>query len=148
MTRKLSDRQVIADRVVHFYLNIADRNKYRTVKHFEEEGEKRRTIYNILKRYDTTKTSTFRPHTGHPSVLITPEKFKKVKRLLTNKNKSLRQVAKESGLKYNRVIAIKKKAGIKTKKCRKVPKYKNDQAKRAKTNCRKIYRVFKESSDS
>ena len=43
---KLSDRQDIADRVLHFYLNIADRNKYLTVKHFGEVGEKRRTLYN------------------------------------------------------------------------------------------------------
>ena len=32
--------QYIADRVLHFYLNITDRKQYQTEKHFEKVGEK------------------------------------------------------------------------------------------------------------
>jgi hypothetical protein len=63
---KVSERQAIADRVVHFYAEISGCNKYRTVKHFEEEGLKRRTLYGIIQRYETRGTSMFRPKTGHP----------------------------------------------------------------------------------
>ena len=59
-------RQVIADRVVHFYANIANSIKGITMKHFVEEGVMRNTIYEMFRRYEKTKNPTFYPKSGSP----------------------------------------------------------------------------------
>ena len=59
---------------------------------------------------------------------------------MLNKNTSVRRVANRAGIHWTTVQNVKKKYGIKTNKCIKVPKYVENQEKRAKTNCRKLYR--------
>ena len=49
---KVTERQLIAKRVVHFDLHYSGLNKVETIKHFVQEGEKRNTIYRILRRYE------------------------------------------------------------------------------------------------
>lgn len=137
---RLSERQLIANRVVQFYTEISSRDRRKTVAHFEAEGLKRRTLNRIIQRYESTGTSTFRPKPGRTPRLVDKNKFKKVQKLLENRDNSLRDVAKAVGLKLNRVFYVKKKLGIKSGICQRVPKYTGDQEIRAKRNCRKIYR--------
>ena len=69
---RLSERQVIANHVVHFYINIANRNMVRTVRHFVSEGENGRIKYNTFSRYQPSKSYTLRSHSGQKSRFVTP----------------------------------------------------------------------------
>ena len=66
--------------------------------------------------------------------------IQKVKTLLINTNLSERLVTAKAETNRNTVRRIKTKCTIKTRKCQTVPKYNESQQKRAKTNCRKVYR--------
>ena len=79
MTRQ--EHEYTASRVVQYYENVADRNKIVTVCHFIEEGIPRRTIYNILKRYEESHSIEFKKIPGRPAVLSSPEKVIRVKRV-------------------------------------------------------------------
>ena len=137
----LAERQHLAKRVVHFYENIANRQTHPTVQHFVGEGYKQRALYYIIKRYLKKGSASFELKSGRRVTVSTPEIIRKVKRYLNHKRTSLSFVAKKVGVSVNTVFRIKKRIGLKTKKCRNVPKYTTGQARRAKTNCRKVYRL-------
>jgi len=59
---------------------------------------------------------------------------------MLNRNTSVRKVAPRVGMYWTIVQKVKKSCKIKTIKCMKISKYNESQAKRAKTNCRKLYR--------
>ena len=90
---RVLERQLIANRVVHFYSEIANYNKVETVNHFIKEGLKRRTIYDILKRFETYRTSDFKKKTGRKSVKTTRAMKNRIVKLLTNSNWSERKIA-------------------------------------------------------
>jgi hypothetical protein len=46
------ERDIRAKRVVHFFENVTERDKKRTLNHFKEGGMPERSIYAILKRYE------------------------------------------------------------------------------------------------
>ena len=123
-----------------FYENIAQRPKFATVQHFIEEGYKRSGLYNIIDRYLKNGTTEFKAKSGRPVSLSTPENVRKVKRYLNNKRNCLSFAAKRIGVSKKNVQDMKKRIGLKTRKCITVPKYTQKQEKRAKTNCRKVYR--------
>ena len=137
----LAERQLLAKRVVHFFENKANRQTFQIVQHFVEEGYKQRALYNIIKRYGEKGSAVFEPKSGRRVTVSTPQNIRKVKRYLNNKRTSLPFVAKKVGMSVKTVFRIKNEIGLKTKKCRNVPKYTTGQAKRAKTNCRKVYRT-------
>ncbi len=68
---------------------------------------------------------------------------KKVKKLFeTEPNTSVRKADLRLNLKKSTLSDIKLKCGIKSAKCQLAPKYTENQLKRAKTNCRELYRNF------
>jgi hypothetical protein len=134
------ESQVIADRVVHFYANIANYKKAITVKHFVSEGIKQRRIYYILERYESTGSSKFKLKTGRKRTVATPQVIKKVIKYFKNSNMSVREVVGKLKKPKTTVHNIKQRNGIKSNKCTVVPKYTEKQKKLAKTNCRIIYR--------
>jgi hypothetical protein len=52
-----------------------------------------------------------------------------------------RKIGPQFGTNHTTVGNIKRRLGIKTRKCIEAPKYTPGQKKRAKTNCRKLYRA-------
>ena len=134
------ERQVLAQQVVHFYINFAKFDKLVTVLHFEKMGYQRRRLYKIIKRYEERGTTELRTSSGREYSVTNPKKITAIKRLLINKNRSIRDAAKIVGISKSRVGELKLELGIKSNKCQKTPKYVKNQKKRAKTNCRKIYR--------
>jgi transposase len=133
-------RQFICEKIVQFYENNANKSKKLTVDHFVAQGEKAKTVYSILQRYNTYGDISFRPKSGRPRTVSTTATMRKVKNKLVNKNSSEREVARKLGLKKSTVHDMKSQMGIKTRKCVLAPKYTNGQKRRAKKNCRKIYR--------
>ena len=134
-----SERQLIAHRVVHFYVNFANFNKLMTVRHFTAEGENRRTIYKILKRYETNGTALLKKSKGRNRTVGSQKVEKKIEHFLVKKGFSERETARQLGIPRPTVHKIKIRLRIKSNKSVEVPKHNENQKKRAKTNCRKVY---------
>ncbi len=67
---KVSERQVMAKRVLQFYKR---NGRKATFSHFTAEGEKKGTIYAIISRYLITGRTEFASKTGRPRSVATPE---------------------------------------------------------------------------
>ena len=50
--RPKSERESLQKRIVQFYLNFAKRQKNLTVNHFLNDKIPRRTIYNVITKYE------------------------------------------------------------------------------------------------
>ena len=138
MTRQ--EHEYTASRVVQYYENVADRNKIVTVRHFIEEGIPRRTIYNIIKRYEESHSIEFKKIPGRPAVLSSPEKVIRVKRVFeSDPCITVNQAAKKLKMSVANVSKIKvKKLGIRARTKKFAPKYIKDQKNRVKTGARHI----------
>ena len=112
------ERQVIADEIVKFYVRT---NRAETVRHFMAQGMKRRTIYDIIQRYERTGTSKYSVRS-----VATLKVTNQVKKMLLNANMSVRKVAKKLKISDSTVQNIKVRTGIKIRKCPTVPKYKRN----------------------
>lgn len=135
---RVIERQTIAKLVIQYYTQKAIFNKRKTVQHFREQGEKGNTIYSIIKRFEKTGSYEFRPKSGRKRRVSTPEMIRKVIKNMINTNRSVRQTAKKLNINRGTVQVIKKREGIRTEKCKTVPKMTELQQKTAKTNSRKI----------
>jgi len=89
---KVFEREVIAKRVVHFYLQYSDLNKIKTVKDFVQEGEKRDAMYRIPRGYEDHGSIDFLNKSGQTLSSATASKTKKVIKLCENTNASVRDV--------------------------------------------------------
>jgi len=107
---RVSERQAIADRIVQFYVEKANMNKFET--NTLRSRAIRDTLYSIIRRYESTGNSRFRPKTGRKVTVDTPEVVKKVMKALVNTNRSLREVANKLGISKSYVFDIKEKKGI------------------------------------
>ena len=67
MTR--SERENLQKRIVEFYLDIAGKQKKKTVNHFLREKVPRQTIYNIIRKYDESGRVGDKPRSGRPKKL-------------------------------------------------------------------------------
>ena len=57
-----SERESFQKQIVQLYLNVSDRKKNLTVNHFLNEKIPRRTMYNVITKYDESD------HIGDPVV--------------------------------------------------------------------------------
>lgn len=135
------ENQLFSNRVVHYYENCTDKNKINTVRHFVAEGKSKRTIYNVLSRYEANGTAEFRKIKGRPCVKMSPKKVKKVEKAFKrDPSISVRVAAKKLNMKKSTVSKIKvNKLGITARVKTKAPKYSDGQEARVKTGCRKVY---------
>lgn len=144
MARRMTknEAEALATRIVHFYENAGGRSVPSTSQHFMAEGIGRRTITTILKRCLARGTTKQRKRGGRRAKIATPKKVLEVERLLTNNpSTSKASGASKLGLKPSTFSFIKvEKLGIRAFTKKSAPKYVKDQKKRAKTNCRKIWR--------
>jgi hypothetical protein len=133
--------EVLAKRIVHYYENIAGRDRKKTRQHFVDENIRRTTINRILDRYEERGTIEFRKNCGRPRDVSTPKVLKAVKRIFDSDPEISERVAADKlGLDPTTLHRIKVKIlGIKAHVKETAPKYTEDQKRRAKTNCRKIY---------
>lgn len=134
--------EAFAKRIVHFYENFGNQDIAVTCNHFMTEGFLRNTICRIIKRYLTNGTTSWKLNSGRPPVKSTKKNVKLIKNMFTkNPNCSVRNAAQKLKLKKSTVSDIKvKKLGIKAYRKQTTPKYNSDQADRAKTKCRILYR--------
>jgi len=136
------EHQYFANRVFHYFENVAHRNKKMTADHFVSEGKRRDTIYRIIKRCEETGEVNFKSIPGPACVKMSPRKLAKVFR--KDPNISVRAAAQKLNMPKSTVSHMKvHKLGITARTRKKAPKYVRDQENRAKTGLRKIYKKNK-----
>jgi len=139
-----SEYELVAKRVVQYFEGNGMRKRNITSNHFMEEGFRRTTILRIINRYMATGKSGYNYYQHRPRSVSTPAIVKKVRKLL-EKNPSISMTDGSNKIGINRAsfFYIKKKIlGIDGFSKQKFPKYKNNQAKRARKACRVIHREY------
>jgi len=133
-------RDNVALRVVKFY-NLNNNDSSKTYKHFTEEKISKSTIKRILSRYRSTGTYATKSPSGRPMKQKNKIAMNKVKKLIQDRpNISIRKGSAKTKIpKSTFQWLAQKKLGFKTYKQQTVPKYINDQEKRAKKGCMKLY---------
>ena len=139
---KRSENEALFKRVISYFQNQALGSKITTVKHFQNEGIHRNTIYKMLKRFETTNSTSYRKLPGRSVKVATPKLIKTVSsQFQKDPSTSTYAVAKRFGASQPTVWRTKThKLGIKTYTKQSAPKYVKDQAQRAKSGCRRVYR--------
>lgn len=138
-----AEQELLSKRVVHYYENFANRRKSTTVLHFTREGYPRRTIYNVLQRFEARHESGFRMIPGRPTSIATPRVLRQLATIFKNKpSTSVREASQRLKVPKSTVQRMKKdilclRGFVKQK----APKYVKNQESRAKSGCRKIYRA-------
>ncbi len=140
MTR--SEREYLQKRVVQYYLNIADKNKSVTVYHFAQEKIPRRTIYNIIKKYEDYGHVGDKPRSGRPKKLCQGE-LTRLKRLVNYKTGvSLRRLSSKFRVGRQTIHNYMEEMNIKYYRKQRVPKYTDKQLQEVPTRARRLYRML------
>lgn len=137
-----SEGEALGNRVVQFFENQCGHNKVETRRHFMAEGIPRSTINDILARYEERGTVVYNPRSGRPRSKSTPKVVHDIAKLLkSNPNCSVRDGAGKKKVTKSTFQYIKKEIlGMKAYRKETVPKYSGDQAARAKSARRQLYR--------
>jgi len=119
LTRHLQHaRQLLADRIVHFFVNVANKDTKTTVRHFVIQEEiPRSTVHNILQRYKERGNSLNKIPPGRPVSQSTLALIEKVRMLFENDPYlSERAAAAKVGISKTYLRQIKVKLGIKPRR--------------------------------
>jgi transposase len=140
MTR--SEREHLAKRIVQHYVNISNRQKKITVNHFAQEQVPRRTIYDIIKKFEEFGIVGDRPRSGPPKKLST-QQLTQLKRLTDQKTGiSLRGLAPKFDVNFSTIGRNLKAIGIMYRKKKRAPKYTNKQLEEIPTRARRLCRTL------
>lgn len=130
-----------AKRIIQFFLNN-NQDRKSTIKHFEDEGCKKRTIQQVLKRYADTGKVEYSKNSGPQPSVLTAKQLKKIKNHYIRKpNTSERSTASKFKISKTSVVNAKKKLRIKSRKKVPGPKYVKDQKERAERSLRRLYKL-------
>ena len=133
---------MLAKRVVTFFKNESKEVLKHTVNHFKKENVPVITIYNIITRYRKHNSTNYLPKTGRPKK-ISDQELKTLVRLVDNKvGMSQHRLGRRFGVNQSTISRnLKKRTSVRVYKRRPTPKYiSEDQQKRAKSNCLKLYK--------
>ena len=140
MTR--SDREHLAKRIVQHYVTVAKKQKNITVNHFLAENIPRQTIYNIIRKYDTSDVVGDRPRSGRPRKISSGERTR-LKRLVNHKTGiSLRRIAHKFNVHRRTIQRELNDMGIEYRKKKRAPRYTEKQIQEAPTRARRLYRTL------
>lgn len=132
--------QFQADAICKFF---QDKNydKKLTLQHFKEQNIPARTIHKVIKRYVETGTSEYKQIPGRkPTVNTTSLQKRVLNKIKRNPSVSQRKLAVDLGTNQTAILRAEKKLGVKSKKKRKAPLYKEQQLPRIKIGAKKLYR--------
>ena len=139
MTR--GEREALSQRIVHFYLDSANNSVKTTVNYFIKQNIPRRTVYYILNKYLKYGITNDQPRKGLPVKLSNKTLEGIVKSVNNRCGISQRKIARRFKVHQSTVSHnLRKRTSILIRKRHTAPKMDSeDQEKRAKTNCRKLY---------
>jgi transposase len=143
--KRLSTAEVnqLAKAVVHYFENAGNQDTSLTCRHFTEQGANSKTVRRIIQRYLQEGRITHKPRGGKFATVSSRKVVQKVQKIFENNPRlSVRNAAQQVGIAKSTLSDIKVQSlGIVARKRKTAPKYSGDQAKRAKSGCRKIYRM-------
>jgi len=147
MTR--DEREALSQRICNFYCDSANKSVKTTVKYFVKQNIPQRTIYYILNKYLKYGITKDRPRSGRP-LKLSDKKLKQIVKSVNNRTGvSQRELAKDSHVHHSTISRnLRKRTSIRIRKRRTAPKMDSqDQDKRAKKNCGKLYRKLLRGCD-
>ena len=147
MALKKAESQMLAKRVVIFFKNESKEALKHTVNDFKKVTVPVRTIYNTITRYRKHNSTNYLPKTGRPKK-ISHQELKTLVRLIDNKvGVSQHRLGRRFGVNRSTISRnLKKRTSVRVYKRRSAPKYiSENQQKRAKSNCLKLYKKISPS---
>jgi transposase len=131
----VNEREALRKRVQNA---ISQMKKSEIVKHFVAEGIARSTIYDTIKRVESSLPLKDRKKTGRPSSW-TGARRTKLKRLVNNRTGvSQRRLGRKFSVHHTTIGRELAKVGICYRKREKTPKYNTQQQEKAKVLCAKL----------
>ena len=144
MTR--AEREGLNQRIVQFYLGVAERRKNLVIKHFSKEKVPHRTIYNVLKRYEDTGNVKDKHRSGRPKKLCR-RSMARLKHLVNQKTGvSLRQLGSKFEVSPETIRQSLRGMNIHYYKRKRAPKYTEKQLQEVPTRSRRLYRLLSDQS--
>lgn len=129
-----------ADRIVAFYKKFSP-SRRETYKHFMDEEIPKSTIATVLNRFEKTGTSTYSKERGPKAVVTSEKQVSKVKDYFGKlPEASVRDGAKNLRMTPSSVSDCRKKAGIRSKVTKTVPKRTEDHENRCQAGAKKLLR--------
>lgn len=115
-----------------------------TVKHFQDEGIPKSTIYRILKEHDEGLPWKRKPGSGRPAKILTQKKLKQIVKAFDGSDKlSMRTGASRFGISKSWLHeALLTKTAIRRRKKTNIPDRTGIQVSLAKTKCGRLIRNF------
>jgi transposase len=139
----------MADLRKRVYFMLGQNNNLKNsdiVKHFVQEGFKRRTIYDIIKRYEIGLPAEDLSRSGRPTS-FNGKNLKRLKNATVNRvGVSQWKLAKKFGVVQSTIHYNLKKIGLKYYKRQKAPKYTQKQLQQIPKKCRKMRRQITASN--
>lgn len=137
-----TEREYLQKRIVHYYVNIAGKNKSVTINHFVQEKIPRRTIYSIIKKYEDDGHVGDKPRSGRPKKLCQGE-LTRLKRLVNHKTGvSLRRLASKFRVGRQTIHNYLEGMNIKYYRKQRAPKYTDKQLQEVPIRARRLYRML------
>lgn len=147
MTR--AEREALSRRVCNFYHDSANNQVKTTVNYFVKQNIPRRTVYFILKKYLQYGMNRDRPRSGRPSKL-SDQNLKAIVRSVNDRSGvSQRKIARRFQVHQSTISRnLLRRTSVVIRKRRHAPKMDSeDQEKRSKKNCGKLYRKLLNGCD-
>ncbi|CAF3904570.1 unnamed protein product [Rotaria magnacalcarata] len=136
------EREVLSQRICNFYCDSANKSVKTTVNYFLKQNISRRTIYYILSKYLKYGITKALPRSSR-SLKLSDKKLKNIVKSVNNRTGvSQRKIAKDSHVHQSTISRnLRRRTSIRIRKRRIAPKMdSDDQEKRPKRNCGKLYR--------
>ena len=142
----MSEKVLLRKRVYKFYENNIQQGKKYTIDHFVAEGESKRTIYSIIKRFEDGIDANQQPGAGKPPNIFHKKGLNKLKRLTNNKSGvSQRNLAEHFKCTQPYISKVlNDKLGINCYKKMKIPDRTFVQMVEARSKCRFLYYNYKD----
>ncbi|CAF2036103.1 unnamed protein product [Rotaria magnacalcarata] len=139
MTR--DERQALSQRICNFYCDSSNKSVKTTVHYFVKQNIPRRTIYYILNKYLRYGIARDQSRSGRPLKLSNKKLNDIVKSVNNRSGISQRKIGRRFHVHHSTISRnLRRKTSIRIRKRQTAPKMDSeDQEKRAKTNCGKLY---------
>ena len=123
MLRQASE--ALANRVLHYYKNVANRDSSMTWNHFKQEGFARSTIYRYIQKYGDSENVIFNKNPGKTPTVATSAKLRAIEKLFKeNPSTSISAAAKKLNMTRSHLAKVKLQTlGIKAPQIRPIEKF-------------------------
>ena len=143
LTRR--EHEDIAKQIITFHISSAKSILKTTVSHFLKQKIPRPTTYDILKKYNVHKTTTFLSKSGRPPKISEKEVQSLVKTVNNKTSVSQRRLGRQFGVHQSRISrTLMKRTSVRIFTRRKASKYRDENQKnRVQSNSWTLYKILK-----